>query len=116
MAVTLAQHQWIRGMDTVHDALEVDLDHTIPVIQGQLLDQPGDRDSRVVEDQVQPAVISRDLIDEVRDRARVRDVDKRRTGFGAGAGVDLLGYRLCCPLVNVGDHDSATSRRERSYD
>ena len=129
--VALAEHQRVGGVHAVHDAPEVDIDHPVPVIQSQFLDHAADRDPGVVEDQIELAVVGRDLYDEVGDGTRIPDVYGNRRQPGPARcrparwrpasrlhasrrrRVDLLGDRLSGGLVDIGDHDRGTTPGQR---
>src|SRR5262249_57240403 len=49
VAAALGQHDRVHGVHAVGDTAQVDVDHPVPVLKGELLDQTADRDARVVE-------------------------------------------------------------------
>jgi low temperature requirement protein LtrA len=113
VAVPLVQHQRVRGMRPVDDTFEIDVDHPVPVIERQFLNQAADGDAGVVEDEVEPAVLGCDLVHECGYRVRVADIEDRRAHLPAFCG-DRARDHFRSRLVDVSDHDRRAARGERT--
>lgn len=63
MPETLGQHQRIRCVHAVDDTANVDIQRPVPVLQAQLVHLTADADARVVEHQIESAMLSMSILD-----------------------------------------------------
>src|SRR5690606_9267401 len=110
--VPLLQHDRVGGVDAVHDALEVDVDRAVPVVERELLGQAADPDAGVVEDQVDVPVVGPHALVQVGDGAGVGDVQVRGRRLALAERVELVGDLLGALGVDVGDHDGVAARHQ----
>ena len=82
----LLDHAGHEALDRVHDAVEVDAEHPLPIAQCPLPQQPAREHSRVVAQQVRAAVVGERGIRQLLHRIGVRDIGDH----GGGASTDSL--------------------------
>jgi hypothetical protein len=72
VTAALPDHPRICGLHAVHDATQVDVDDAVPVRERELLQLAADGDAGVVEEQIDAAVLARDVVREGRPARRAR--------------------------------------------
>ncbi|SKZ14144.1 Uncharacterised protein [Mycobacteroides abscessus subsp. abscessus] len=102
MAVARRDDVWQEGLRSVHDAPEVDIHDSLDVFELCALDLAVVRDARVVEDDVDLAVVGHDRVGVIENRLTLCDVEQLGVHRCAGLGDELFRRRETVG-VDVGD-------------
>ena len=106
------EHVRDRRLGHVEGARQVHLQHLVPVGRGHLRDRLVDRDARVVDEDVEPAVLLDHLLDYALAVLRVADValvQRKRASLGLDRLAQFVGARL---IRGVAGCDSRAVRGE----